>query len=229
MNQLFHRDQITSQIQLLYFFDHMPQTLWSLTSFLVKSFNHWPAFWWSLSAWWQLCWTKFLAAFHLMADLISTWRLWSSLFTCIDIALTWRTCSKPAITSSVTLSALCWILHGHIDLVTPSLFMAMGGKLQNEYAHTCMHAYLKGGGYGRFKGASGWGDGMVEAAGFTAWNIRAMWITCLCVRACMCVCELNQSSGRKGCESNLQHRRHNTQTISEPAHITQALVTDRHA
>lgn len=63
------------------------------------------------------------------------------LFTCIDIALTRRTHSKLQITLPVTLDALCWILHGHIDLVTAPLFMAVVGKEQNGYiTHRSIHA-----------------------------------------------------------------------------------------
>lgn len=136
----------------------MSQTFWptSLTGFLVKFFSMVAAV---FSA-------RLFPTFYFMADLISTWRLCivhqalgPNLSSHVLIfALTWRARSKPAITSSVTLAALCWILHGHIDLVTPSLFMAMGGKHQKGYTRACMHAYLKGGGYGRFKEASGWKD-----------------------------------------------------------------------
>lgn len=80
----------------------------------------------------------------LIADLIPMWWLCNVsqaqgpnlsihvYWYCIDLKD-----SKPQITSPVTLAVLCWILHGHIDLVTSSLFMGMGGRQQNEY--TRMH------------------------------------------------------------------------------------------
>lgn len=87
----------------------------------------------------------------LIADLIPTWWLCNVsqaqgpnlsihvYWYCIDLKD-----SKPQITSPVTLAVLCWILHGHIDLVTSSLFMGMGGRLQNEYTHThtCIYVCL---------------------------------------------------------------------------------------
>lgn len=78
---------------------------------------------------------RLLSTSYLMSDLTSVWRLSSlSLHTywyCIDP----MTCSKPVITSSVTLASLCWILHGHIDLVTSSLFIGMRGKAA-KWKHT---------------------------------------------------------------------------------------------
>lgn len=105
------------------------------------------------------------------------------LFMCIDIALTWRTHSKLQITLLVTLDALCWILHGHIDLVTAPLFMAAVGKEQNGYiTHKSIHA-------GVSEGKRGWwASGKGDSVGSSAGNTKAMWPSYLCVHASLQTC-----------------------------------------
>lgn len=49
-----------------------------------------------------------------------------------------------------------------------------------------------------------------------------------CVFAPVCACVNSISPGAEKGVGVIQLRRHNTRTISEAAHITQALVADRH-
>lgn len=68
-------------------------------------------------------------------------------------------------------------------------------------------------------------DAVLNAVGPPAGKKKRAWgLTFVYFHACACLHELSSSSGRTG-----QHRRKNTQTISEAARITQASVAERRA